>query len=194
MENKKYTLNKYLDESSLPAKEDYYYDAMDLLNEGNYSDAIKLLKQAIKIDPHYVGAYVGMFTVYSERKNKKKYREYVDKAFEETKQKFPKWPQKLLWGIIDNRQYLRAICEKACLYWDEGDKEKAEQLFRLLLKLNPNDNQGVRYLIAGMFRGLKEKDINRMFDEGNENQNWDHLEKLVEDENKKYNFWQPPNY
>jgi len=96
MENKKYTLNKYLDESSLPAKEDYYYDAMDLLNEGNYSDAIKLLKQAIKIDPHYVGAYVGMFTVYSERKNKKKYREYVDKAFEETKQKFPKWPQKLL--------------------------------------------------------------------------------------------------
>lgn len=194
MKNKKYAPNKYLDQPSLPRKEDYYYDAMDLLNEGNYARAIKLLERAIKIDPHYVEAYVGMFVVYRNRKDKRKYREYVDKAFEETRRKFPKWPKELEWGFIDNRQYLRAICEKACLYWDDDENGKAEELFRLLLKLNPNDNQGIRYLIAGIFKGLKGDDINRMFAEGNQNQNWDNLEKLVEEENKKHNFWQEPEY
>ncbi len=147
MENKKYTLNEYVTQSSssqdLSKKEDYYYDAMELLNGGDYVAAIKLLEKAIKIDPHYVEAYVGMYAVYGHHKNKKKYYEYVDKAFEETIKKFPKFPKELRWGFIENRQYLRAICEKACSYWNDNNYEKAEELFRLLLKLNPGDNQGI---------------------------------------------------
>jgi len=98
------------------------------------------------------------------------------------------------WRILENRQYLRAICGKACVYHIEGNFKEADKLYRLLLKLNPNDNQGVRYLIAGMFAGLSPKDIDKLFDEGNKLQNWDKLERLVKEQNEKHQFWKEQEF
>lgn len=58
------------------------------------------------------------------------------------------------WGDIDNRAHMRALQYMADLFWDDKDYEKAIELFRLLLRLNPNDNQGVRYEIAALYAGL----------------------------------------
>jgi hypothetical protein len=44
-------------------------------------------------------------------------------------------------------------------------------MYKLLLRLNPNDNQGIRYILAGLYEGLTEKDIDMMFQEGNQKQN-----------------------
>ena len=170
-------------------KWDYYYDAMEYLGMGDSKKARNLLQKAIKIDKDFVAGYVGMTAVYREEGNFKKEKEYIDLAFEKTKKHFPKWPKEMRWGILENRQYLRAICDKACVYHIEGNFQEAENLYRLLLKLNPNDNQGVRYLLAGMFAGLTPQDIDEMFDEGNAKQDWSKLEKLVEEQNKKHHFW-----
>ena len=93
------------------------------------------------------------------------------------------------WGDLDNRAYLRIIAHKADCLCDTGKKEKGIELYKLLLKLNPNDNQGIRYLIAGIYKGITGEDVNKMFDEGNRNQNWDKLEDLVEEQNKIHKFW-----
>ena len=93
---------------------------------------------------------------------------------------------------MDNRAYMRAIQYRADLYADDGEKEKAIELYRLLLKMNPNDNQGARYVIAGLYAGISEEEINRMFDEGNEKQNWDKLENLAAKQNAKHKFWKEP--
>ena len=61
------------------------------------------------------------------------------------------------WGYVENRAYMRAIQYMGELYWDSGENEKAIEIFRLLLKLNPNDNQGVRYEIAALYAGLERK-------------------------------------
>jgi len=37
-------------------------------------------------------------------------------------------------------------------------------------------------------------EINEMFDEGNEKQNWDKLENLVKKQNAKHKFWKEPKY
>jgi tetratricopeptide (TPR) repeat protein len=172
--------------------QDSYYDAMDYLNAGDTTRAKKMLEKAIKLDEDYVEAYVGMTAMYREIGNFKKEKEYVDLAYEKTRQKFPVWPEKMIWGIIENRQYLRAICDKATTNHITGNLKEAEKLYRLILKLNPRDNQGVRYLIAGMFAGLSPQDIDDMFDEGNELQNWDKLAVLLDEQNEKHKFWSEP--
>jgi tetratricopeptide (TPR) repeat protein len=98
------------------------------------------------------------------------------------------------WLDIENRAYLRAIQWQAELYQNKGDTEKAIELYRLLLKLNPNDNQGVRYTLAGIYAGISGEKINKMFDQGNKKQNWSKLEKLVVTQNKKYHFWNKSNF
>jgi hypothetical protein len=96
------------------------------------------------------------------------------------------------WGTISNRQYLRAICDKATTDHFANNLEEAEELYRLILKLNPRDNQGVRYFMAAMFAELNPQDIEVMFDEGNESQNWDKLAMLLDKQNRKHKFWDEP--
>jgi tetratricopeptide (TPR) repeat protein len=165
-----------------------YYDAMDLLSEGYPEEAIKLLQEALIIDINHVETYVGLVGAYSMIGNDEKRVEVIKIAFDKTRQKFTEWPKEMLWGYMENRQYLRAIQYRGDLYWDDGELESAKEIFKLLLKLNPGDNQGVRYEIAGVYAGLSGNEINKMFDEGNEKQNWNKLERLVQEQNKIHNF------
>lgn len=176
----------------VPNKDDLYYDAMEQINMGRAKEAEIILKKALDIDLNYVQTYVGLSHLYGCLGESKKASEYIKIAFEKTRKEFPKWPKKMLWGILENRAYLRAMQYQADLYADNGEKEKAIELYRLILKLNPNDNQGVRYVLAGLYAGVDGKKINQMFDDGNKNQNWDKLEKLVDTQNKKYLFWKGP--
>lgn len=118
----------------------------------------------------------------------------IEIAYKKTLKKFPKWPEEMLWGHIENRAYMRALQYRADIYWDEGKNDQAIKLFRLLLKLNPNDNQGVRYEIAGLYAGLKGPDVNKMTAEGNEKQDWSKRENLLKEQNKKHKFWKAPQY
>lgn len=173
---------------------DYYYDALEYLEMGNDKKGEVLLKKAINLNEDFVAPYLGMVTVYKLRRNSKKVKEYTNLAFEKTKKKFPKWPKEMPWGVLENRQYFRAICGKAILYHENKEKKEAEELYRLVLKLNPNDNQGVRYLLAALYVGKHPKVTDELIDEGNKLQNWSKLEKFLEEQNKKHKFWNPPKF
>lgn len=173
-------------------KNELYYDAMELLNERRFSDAKKLLIEALQIDLDFVDAYVGMTTLYREKGDFEREKYYADLGFEITKKKFPKWPKRMEWGVMENRAYMRSICDKASTSQIASEVKVADELYRLLLKMNPNDNQGVRYLIAGMYEGLDPWEVDEMFDEGNEKQNWDKLRKMVKRQNKIHKFWKEP--
>ena len=177
-------------------QDENYYDAMELLGfgEDGAEEALELLKEALKLDEDYVQTYIGLIATYGNLGNEKKYEEAVKMAYEKTLKKFPKLPKRMEWGVLENRAYMRAIQSMAEWHWDNGENEKAIELFRLLLKLNPNDNQGVRYEIAGLYAGISGDEINDMSDEGNANQNWDELENLVDEQNKKHKFWKAPKY
>ena len=41
---------------------------------------------------------------------------------------------------------------------------------------------------------MTSQDINKMFDDGNKNQDWSALEKLVSEQNRKHKFWKEPKY
>ncbi|MEA1947992.1 MAG: tetratricopeptide repeat protein [Thermodesulfobacteriota bacterium] len=53
----------------------------------------------------------------------------------------------LPWGHIDNRPFLRCMYGYGLCLWRLGRFDEAERVFHRMLRLNPSDNQGVRFLI-----------------------------------------------
>lgn len=52
------------------------------------------------------------------------------------------------WGLLETRPYMRARAELARCLQEAGQREEALAHYRDLLRLNPDDNQGVRYVLA----------------------------------------------
>ncbi len=51
------------------------------------------------------------------------------------------------WGLLETRSYMRARHGLAQTLWDKGLRDEAVTHYRDMLRLNPNDNQGIRYLL-----------------------------------------------
>jgi tetratricopeptide (TPR) repeat protein len=63
------------------------------------------------------------------------------------------------WGILETRPYMRAREGLARALWALGEREQALFHYRRMLELNPGDNQGARYELAGCLldEGLDEE-------------------------------------
>lgn len=53
----------------------------------------------------------------------------------------------MFWGVLETRPYMRALQQLAVVLWEVGERDEALRHYRELLRLNPNDNQGNRYLL-----------------------------------------------
>lgn len=62
------------------------------------------------------------------------------------------------WGLIETRPYMRARAALAEALWALGRHEEAVDHQRELLRLNPNDNQGIRYRQAEYLLALERYD------------------------------------
>lgn len=51
------------------------------------------------------------------------------------------------WGIIETRPYMRARVGLAAILWWQGERRKAIEHYWDMLRLNPNDNQGIRNIL-----------------------------------------------
>ena len=52
------------------------------------------------------------------------------------------------WGLLETRPYMRARAGLAACLWQLGEREEAVAHYRDMLRLNPNDNQGIRYTLS----------------------------------------------
>src|SRR5205814_78726 len=62
------------------------------------------------------------------------------------------------WGLIETRPHMRASAALAETLWALGRREEAVAHQRELLRLNPNDNQGIRYRQAEYLLALERYD------------------------------------
>lgn len=63
------------------------------------------------------------------------------------------------WGFIETRPYMRAReCLGECL-WDLGEREAAIGHYRDMLRLNPIDNQGLRWILATWLLAVEDHDV-----------------------------------
>ncbi len=62
------------------------------------------------------------------------------------------------WGHLETRPYMRAKFALGRTLWEAGRREEALSHYREMLRLNPNDNQGVRYTLADSLLDLEQHD------------------------------------
>ncbi|MCJ7550313.1 MAG: tetratricopeptide repeat protein [Anaerolineae bacterium] len=58
------------------------------------------------------------------------------------------------WSDLDSRPFMRALHGQGLCLWRLGQRAAARAVFARMLALNPNDNQGVRFLIPDLDAGL----------------------------------------
>jgi hypothetical protein len=70
------------------------------------------------------------------------------------------------WGILETRPYMRARLGLAHVLWTSGRRDEAVQHLRDMLRLNPGDNQGVRYTLASFLLFLdRDADLARLLEQ-----------------------------
>ncbi|HJX50446.1 MAG TPA: hypothetical protein VJ438_03215 [Candidatus Nanoarchaeia archaeon] len=173
-------------------KEDYFDEAMDYLEQDEEEKAIEYLNKALTFDENYIEAIEELGSIYFY-KDIDKAEEYYKKSFELSKKKLGgRWPLKLEWGIWENRPYMRAIQGLALILWREYEIEEAKKLFKMLLDMNPWDNQGIRYCMAAIYKGLTWEDFGKIEDKCAQTGNYDPLDSMLTEQNKFYKFWRDP--
>lgn len=75
------------------------------------------------------------------------------------------------WGMLETRPYMRARHGLAECLWEAGQRDEAVDHYRDMLRLNPNDNQGIRYILAAWLLDLGRDDelaalLNQYEDDG----------------------------
>lgn len=81
------------------------------------------------------------------------------------------------WGLLQTRPYMRARHELALALWRRGHRDEAVAHYHEMLRLNPDDNQGIRYLLIDALLELgRETDadalLKRYKDDGSAHWTW----------------------
>ena len=111
---------------------------------------VKLAREALALSPDCADAYVLLAeeTAKTPQEARKLYQQGVDageralgpETFEESVGHF--------WGIVETRPYMRAREGLAHALWHLGEHRAAIDHLQTMLRLNPGDNQGIRYVLA----------------------------------------------
>lgn len=62
------------------------------------------------------------------------------------------------WGVFETRPYMRARAGVGECLWELGEREAAIDHYRDMLRLNPNDNQGLRWILADWLLAVEDHD------------------------------------
>lgn len=155
-------------DDAVSAAQDVIYDAWD---QSSKRARINLARKALKISPLCADAYV--LLAEEDAKSPEEVLEYYRKGVEAGKQALgPEAFEEYrghFWGVLETRPYMRARAGLAAALDASGDADGAIDHYQDMLRLNPNDNQGIRYILAGclMKHGHTEalKELFRNYDE-----------------------------
>lgn len=124
------------------------------------SQRISLAKKALSIFPDCADAYnllaeedakyLEEVMQYYKKGMEAGRRALGEKTFKEVKGHF--------WGFLETRPYMRSCAGFMHCLWETGEHDAAIDHAREMLKLNPNDNQGIRYILITYLAELKRYD------------------------------------
>jgi len=132
-----------------PDAQEIVYDGWELL-DSDPREAAKYFKKALQLDPDLPDAYNGLAELALSRGRIEEAERLYKTAYEKAVQRLgTEDPRAFAWWLdLSTRPYMRARQGLGLLYQMLGRYDEAIKEFKELLLRNPNDNQGVRYLIA----------------------------------------------
>ena len=126
---------------------------------GTAEEMIRLAKQALTLSPFCLDAYniLAEYDCDTHVKAITKYELSIYAGNILLKSELEN-DQGFFWGLLETRPYMRSMAGLAGEYKTIGETEKAIAICEKMLVLNPNDNQGIRYLLLPCL--LESKNIN----------------------------------
>ncbi|NOX35920.1 MAG: tetratricopeptide repeat protein [Calditrichaeota bacterium] len=147
-----------------------FYDLIEKLDNLPIQTAKKELQKLIRKDPDFLDSYLLLAELHLEEDDLEARDRLIDQAYQRAVQLITdetgQWPEELRWGWWRNRHIIRALLTKGIQLWETGEDKAALELFRYLLRSNPNDNPGVRFYILGVRMGMSFQDFERRFNKG----------------------------
>ena len=139
-----------------------FYDAMEADDE---KSAVALCRRALEINPDCADALTFLADIETDNKPVTDYIEAMRRAVEAGKRDlgpaYFKQNKGIFWGEIDSRPYMRALAALAnglLLIGQPEHLDEAIGIYEQMLELNPNDNQGVRDILAALYLQTKRYD------------------------------------
>lgn len=131
------------------------YEAMEA---DDIFEALRLVAEAQKLDPDCTDAQRLMVSLapMEPESSIKLMRIVVDKAERNLGEAFFAENTGHFWGVLSTRPYMRAIEELGELLTNADRLEDAIAVYERMLELNPNDNQGVRNRLLGLYLATKQ--------------------------------------
>ena len=120
-------------------------EANDRKDAGDFAAALKLLHGLCEADLRCLDAHAHLGNLEFDHRPSDAIRQVGFRIGELSLG--PGFDGVLLWGMIDNRPFLRCMQGYGLCLWRLGRFDEAHRIFERMLWLNPTDNQGVRFLI-----------------------------------------------
>jgi tetratricopeptide (TPR) repeat protein len=128
---------------------------IELLEQGDEEEAGRFFFQSIEIDPSYADGYSHLGNIAWRKGDWERAESLYHKALELAEPEVTNVPRDSFWSIIGSRPYVRAMHGLGLTTWKLDKYEEALDIFNRMLKLNPDDDQGVRYLIGPLYHEMR---------------------------------------
>lgn len=123
---------------------DLYYEALE---SAAPRKRIKLLKQALQLNPRHIDARVALCEEVDDVEMARELLEQAISIGEEDLADELVDDVGEFWGLLHTRPYMRAQQALAEIEFHHGQISKAIEIYQELIRLNPMDNQGVRWAL-----------------------------------------------
>jgi tetratricopeptide (TPR) repeat protein len=115
---------------------------------GDRRRAVKSFRRVLQLDPRHADAHNHLGIVSLEARKLKMAEGHFRAAIDGGQRHLERDGAEVAWGFIQNRPYLRGLANLALVLAEQKKWAEALAIHKQLLKLNPNDNQGVRWLVG----------------------------------------------
>lgn len=135
-------------------------EAMGLSYAGRRQESMHRLVEVLNKHPWHIDALHHLALAYGAQGRGAEYRALEREAARVALGALPEgfdWRKsRIVYGVLDNRPFFRACHGLSVLMLEEGDEKGARQMWRRLLAVNPDDNQGCRMLLMDSLIQSKE--------------------------------------
>lgn len=142
-----------MSEAQADAKDQAQQIAFDAMDAPSAAQARKLAKRALKLDPDCVDALLVItdLDAHTARERIEGSQRAVAAGERSLGEKFIRENKGHFWRLIETRPWMRALEQLATGLVAAGLRADAIRVYEKMLELNPNDNQGARDPLLGLY-------------------------------------------
>jgi tetratricopeptide (TPR) repeat protein len=143
------------DHASITRGNDVHREAEDLFDTGmehwwesDRTEAARWFRKALKVDPMHADAHNHLGIIDLDARRLTRAEDHFRAAVAGGERHLERDGRRVAWGFLENRPYLRGLGNLGLVLEAQRRWAEAVDVHQRLLRLNPDDNQGVRYLVG----------------------------------------------